>query len=758
MTRAELLGGKIPKIGLIKRDMTKLGAGFEPAVRWRQQPVALWSRHQQTPVGYEPNQRIVKQRIPQCPTCGETVTQEKNGQILPVTAGWLKSGKRTCRVCHAPLWQTQRDSGSRPKTGEKYPTKNPRYRLDEYLKRVYPDRVFLLIWDEAHEAQHGDTGNGQSFGRMAGIAQKVLAMTGTPFNGRSSSLFNLEYHLNPRIRQRFNWGRASRIDHKERGSRQYPAIISSSGYQRGRAESAWVDVMGVREQVTEERPTYDSQTGAYTGTTTYERPYQEAPGISPLLVAEVLDHSVFFSLGDLGKALPHYEEIALPVEMDDDTYQQYDRTRALLKDYLIQRRWEGDATFRGAYLQWSMGWVNRPHLPEQVIHNLKDPFSTEKRPHIVTQIPSYGEDRIYAKEQALIDLVKAELEADRPCVVYVRQTVTNDIQPRLEQLLRQHIPQAQPFILRNSVSAERREKVIEAERAKGMNILICNPELVKTGLDLLFTPTLIFYEITFNLSTMMQAAARAYRLNQTHTHCKTVYLYYEGTMEQTAVQLMSRKQRAAKLLTGELGLTGLEALTDGEGGLEEALMDAIGKEESLLDPSAMFKADSTAIDAEDQAFWAAEVTEKSPVIPPVEIAPIQVQKEVNRWTKLTDYLDDIHLIYDDEKRMSLQTELLQLIETQPEASVISAWLKANRFVFAGCEDESAAEIMRLAGYTAPTSKIISFESFRKEAKSKPRRKVDLSAAPDMIDFPPPVKSKRKRLSNADEQPLQLALF
>jgi hypothetical protein len=32
-----------------------------------------------------------------------------------------------------------------------------------------------------------------------------------------------------------------------------------------------------------------------------------------------------------------------------------------------------------------------------------------------------------------------------------------------------------------------------------------------------------------------------------------------GTMEHTAVQLMSRKQRAAKLLTGDIGLTGLDA-------------------------------------------------------------------------------------------------------------------------------------------------------------------------------------------------------
>jgi hypothetical protein len=245
--------------------------------------------------------------------------------------------------------------------------------------------------------------------------------------------------------------------------------------------------------VVEERPTYDSNTGAYTGTSTYERPYEEAPGISPLLVAEVLDHAIFFSLADLGKALPEYEEIALPVEMDADTYEQYDRTRQLLKDYLIQRRWEGDTTFRGAYLQWAMGWVNTPFRPTEVIHNIKHPITGEKRPHIVTQIPSYGEDRIYAKEQALIDLLKDELSAGRPCVVYLRQTATKDIQPRIESLIRQHVPGAVPYILKNTVQAERREKVIEGQIAAGINVVICNPELVKTGLDLIHFPTLIFH-------------------------------------------------------------------------------------------------------------------------------------------------------------------------------------------------------------------------------------------------------------------------
>jgi len=552
--------------------------------------------------------------------------QEKKGSTVPASESWLSSGKRVCAVCQSPLWREARDSGSRPKAGEKFASKNPRYRLDDYLKRVYPDRVFLLVWDEVHEAQHGDTGNGEAFGRMAGVARKVLAMTGTPFNGRASSLFNLEYHLNPRVRATYNWGGASRLSRKARGS-DWQVVANDPGKQRGRAESRWVEAMGVREQVIEERPSYDRDTGAYTGTSTYERPYEEAPGISPLLVAEVLDHAIFFSLGDLGKWLPQFEEIALPVELDSDVYGQYESTRQRLKDYLIQRRWEGDATFRGAYLQWAMGWVNTPFRPYEVIHNLKHPVTGEKLAHIVATIPSFGEHHVYAKEQALIDLVQEELAAGRPCVVYLRQTCTRDIQPRIEALLREHVPNAQPYILKNTVAAERREAVIEAELAKGMNVLICNPELVKTGLDLLFAPTLIFYEIVFNLGTQMQAAARSYRLNQTHAHCKVVYLYAEGTMEQTAVQLMSRKQRAAKLLTGDVGLTGLDALTEGEGGFEQALLDAIGRDEALVNPAELFKAEGAAgeIDAEDSAYWnvtLADETREEPLI--VEVQPMTV--------------------------------------------------------------------------------------------------------------------------------------
>ncbi|MBZ0283467.1 MAG: DUF6094 domain-containing protein [Anaerolineae bacterium] len=800
MLRAEKFGPGIPKIGLMKRDMTKLGAGREPAIVWRNEPVALWRHGQPTPEGYELHQRISKQRVPKCPHCGCTVMQEKRDTLIPASESWLAGGKRSCQVCGTSLWQEARDRGSQPKPGEKYPTKNPRYRLDEYFKCAYPDKLFLLIWDEAHEAAHGDTGNGESFGRFAGLAHKVLAMTGTPFNGKASSLFNLQYHLNQRVRERYNRGGAPRISRKVRGEHGFQVVIEDNSKQRGRAESRWVSDMGVREQVIEERPSYDRETGAFTGTSTYERPYEEAPGISPLLVAEMLDHTIYFSLGDLGKWLPQYEEIALPVEMDSDTYEQYDRTRQQLKDYLIARRWEGDTTFRGSYLQWSMGWVNAPFRPCEIIHNLKHPITGAKTPHTVTTIPAYGEDRIYAKEQALIDLIRSELGQNRPVVIYVRQTDTRDIQPRLQQLIQQHVPEAKSFILKNTVQAERREAIIEAEITKGTNVVITNPELVKTGLDLIHFPTLVFYEIVFNLSTMMQAAARSYRLNQTHEHCKVVYLFYEETMEHTAVQLMSRKQRAAKLLTGDIGLTGLDALTEGESGFEQALLDAIGRDETLFNPADLFKSDQAvgAVDTEDAAYWNVELAapvdglietalELGAALVPVDTSPVPLilpkltalnGVSGGMFNALNTYLETVHIIADASRYANLQAHLIQTLENGiksddgsqlvmgfcdpewlPEHETqlntwVRDWLKQERVVFTGCEEEVASEIIRRA--TAALKPTLVMPIKRTSVR---RTKVDLLDIPGDESAPVSVSpSFRNGRSAVEDAPVQLALF
>ncbi len=63
----------------------------------------------------------------------------------------------------------------------------------------------------------------------------------------------------------------------------------------------------------------------------------------------------------------------------------------------------------------------------------------------------------------------------------------------------------------------------------------------------------------------------------------------------------------------------MDALTEGDGGFEEALLNAIVCDDTLLDTSQMFQANSatTVVNADDAAYWNAV-----PVIEPVPVAPV----------------------------------------------------------------------------------------------------------------------------------------
>src|SRR3546814_17905000 len=49
---------------------------------------------------------------------------------------------------------------------------------------------------------------------------------------------------------------------------------------------------------------------------------------------------------------------------------------------------------------------------------------------------------------------------------------------------------------------------------RGIDVLITNPELVKTGLDLLEFPTIVFLQSGYNVYSLQQAARRSWRIGQ----------------------------------------------------------------------------------------------------------------------------------------------------------------------------------------------------------------------------------------------------
>jgi len=109
------------------------------------------------------------------------------------------------------------------------------------------------------------------------------------------------------------------------------------------------------------------------------------------------------------------------------------------------------------------------------------------------------------KEQELLDLCTREVRDEgRRVLVYVTFTETRDITPRLQELL-----SAAGFrvaVLKGTVEPVRREAWIRERVEEGIEVLLVNPELVKTGLDLYDFPTFLFYETGYSIYSLRQAA------------------------------------------------------------------------------------------------------------------------------------------------------------------------------------------------------------------------------------------------------------
>jgi hypothetical protein len=96
----------------------------------------------------------------------------------------------------------------------------------------------------------------------------------------------------------------------------------------------------------------------------------------------------------------------------------------------------------------------------------------------------------------------------------------------------------------------------------GIQVLITNPSLVETGLDLNDFTTLYYYNISYNLFTLRQASRRSWRINQRAPRIEVYFAYYEGTMQHRAIRLMASKLAVAGIIEGNFTDEGLAAMSD----------------------------------------------------------------------------------------------------------------------------------------------------------------------------------------------------
>ena len=104
-----------------------------------------------------------------------------------------------------------------------------------------------------------------------------------------------------------------------------------------------------------------------------------------------------------------------------------------------------------------------------------------------------------------MDLVAAERLAGRRVLVYATHTGTRDITGRMDYMLTRHGFKV-AVMKADSVAPERREAWVAEKVKQGVDVIICHPRLVQTGLDLVDFPTIVWYETDYSVYTMQQAS------------------------------------------------------------------------------------------------------------------------------------------------------------------------------------------------------------------------------------------------------------
>ena len=419
------------------------------------------------------------------------------------------------------------------------------YQPTEFIKRYLPRGFFgCLLVDEGHEYKNMGSAQGQAMGVLASQARKTILLTGTLMGGYADDLFHLLYRIDPHRMI------ADGYRYNERGS-------------IGPAADAFMKHHGVLIETYKSSGSEDSRSHRTAKGDNVTRHVSKGPGFGPKgIMRYVVPITAFIKLKDIkGNVLPHYEEVFHNVKMDEEQAIAYRRLSSSLRDSLKRALLAGDHSLLGVVLNALLAWPDTAFRDESVLH-------PHKRTTLALQPAIYSDAELMPKERELLTICKAERQAGRRVLVYTTYTATRDTTARLKRLL--EVSGFKVAVLRATVEAAKREDWVADQVDRGVEIVVTNPELVKTGLDLLEFPTICFMQTGYNVYTLQQAARRSWRIGQT-LPVKVIFLGYEGTAQQECLQLMAKKIAVSQSTSGDMPESGLDVLNQDGDSIEVAL-------------------------------------------------------------------------------------------------------------------------------------------------------------------------------------------
>lgn len=508
LERARRLGGPFACV-VLSREQAKLGGRWLPAALERPLRDACGTGVR------DENGGLL--RLPCCPGCSAPVTDD---QGVPLDWAALRTKKRRCRACGGALWQLDR-------TGPR------RVPLADYIRQRMPGHFDLCVVDELHEYKARGSAQGLAAAALTAACPKTLTLTGTIAGGYASTLFYLLYRFSPALRCEFGYG----------------------------DEAKFVGRYGIVERISKKDPNVYGDDGRHSKRRDYLVRTVEKPGIVPAVLTHLLGNTIFLRLGDVAANLPPYSErvLCLPLDggADPDAPSQascYRRLAADLRQAVLSALHEGSKRLLATYLQALLTYPDACTREEVVL----DPVGGQ----VIAAAPALPADQTYPKERAFLELVRRERGRRRRVLAYLTHTETRDLSPRLCTILeRAGIRVA--VLKAATIPPERREEWVAARVKEGVEVLLTQPRLVQTGLDLVAFPSIVWLEPEYSIYTMRQASRRSWRIGQREP-VEISFLVYAETLQAETLTLVAAKLRSALMVEGELPEDGLAALDDGQ--------------------------------------------------------------------------------------------------------------------------------------------------------------------------------------------------
>lgn len=595
----------VPEFYILGRVRMRMGFDWRPVmvVRRVYERVVIAETQTQARRSY-----IVTHEYAACADCGEFIVNDEGERISAAVFNQSNDSRKNCQYCLAPLWTLKRNKQPKdyrgmvrqsicqiptigPKTADKllegfgantlstmladnvyefinlmdeegdlvFSDKQAKrmeramakqafgfgqggYQPSEFIKRYLPNDFFdLLLVDEGHEYKNSGSAQGQAMGVLAEKSRKTVLLTGTLMGGYADDIFYLLWRV-------------------------MSTRMLEDGYQYnsqnslGTAAMSFMREHGVLKDVFKETSNGNHRTAKGKKMVVHT---SKAPGFGPKgVIRYVLPYTAFLKLKDIGgNVLPTYQETFMNVRMNEAQAEAYQQLSNHLTYELKQALAKGDKTLMGLVLTVLLAWPDTCFRDEEVKH----PRTRE----VLAYVPAVlEEDELSPKELELVDICKANKAKGRKVLVYTVYTGKRDTASRLKRVL--EISSFKVAVLRSSIGTDKREDWIMDQVDRSIDVLVCNPELVKTGLDLLDFPTICFMQSGYNVYTVQQASRRSWRIGQKQA-VDVYYLGYEKTAQISCLELMAKKIAVSQSTSGDMPDTGLDVLNSDGDSIEVAL-------------------------------------------------------------------------------------------------------------------------------------------------------------------------------------------